>query len=66
MSLQDRRRAGSSPTRSCTVRHLLEHIERYFKNSSSFRRIASRYDKLAASFTAMIKLACVPSVLRAY
>ena len=61
--LQDRR-AGSSPTRSCTGRHLLEHIERYFKTSSSFRRIASRYDKLAASFTAMIKLACIRLRLR--
>ena len=65
MSLQDPR-VWVEPSRSCTGRHLREHVERFFNTLKQFRRIATRYDKLAASFTAMIKLACVRLWLRAY
>ena len=41
-------------------------IERFFNKLKQFRRIATRYAKLAASFVAMIKLACVRLWLRGY
>ena len=41
-------------------------IERFFSKLKHFRRIATRYDKLADTFLAMIKLACVRLWLRAY
>ena len=44
-------------------RNLTERVINKFKQ---FRRIATRYDKLAANFTAMIKLASIRLWLRAY
>lgn len=41
-------------------------VERFFNKLKHFRRIATRYDKLAANFLATIKLACVRLWLRAY
>ena len=41
-------------------------IERFFNKLKHFRRIATRYDKLAANFLALIKLACCRLWLRAY
>lgn len=41
-------------------------IERFFSKLEHFRRVATRYDKLAANFLAMVKLASVQLWLRAY
>jgi transposase len=41
-------------------------IERYFSKLKHFRRVATRYDKLAAKFLAMIQLASMRLRLRAY
>ena len=41
-------------------------MERFFNKIKHFRRIATRYDKLAANYMAMIKLASFRVWLRAY
>jgi transposase len=41
-------------------------IERFFSKLKHFRRVATRYEKLAANFLAMIQLASVRLWLRAY
>ena len=41
-------------------------IERFFNKLKHFRRIATRYDKLAANFLAMLKLACLRLWMPAY
>lgn len=41
-------------------------VERFFNKLKHFRRIATRYDKLAENFLAAVKLACVRLWLRAY
>ncbi len=41
-------------------------IERFFSKLKHFRRVATRYDKLAANFLAMIQLASMPLWLRTY
>jgi transposase len=41
-------------------------VERFFNKIKHFRRIATRYDKLAANFLAMLKLACFRIWMRAY
>jgi transposase len=41
-------------------------IERFFSKLKHFRRVATRYDKLAANFLAMIQLASMRPWLRAY
>ena len=41
-------------------------IERFFSKLKQFRRVATRYDKLAANFFAMVQLASVRIWLRAY
>ena len=41
-------------------------VERFFSKLKHFRRIATRYDKLADNFLAMIKLASCRLWLRAY
>lgn len=41
-------------------------VERFFNKLKYFRRIATRYDKLGASFLAMIKLASIRIWLRTY
>ena len=40
-------------------------IERFFSKLKHFRRIATRYDKLAANFLAMVQLASMRLRLRA-
>ena len=40
-------------------------IERFFSKLKHFRRVAMRYDKLAANFLAMVQLASVRLWLRA-
>lgn len=41
-------------------------VERFFNKLKHFRRIATRYDKLAENFLAMVKLASLRLWLRAY
>ena len=41
-------------------------VERAFSRLKDFRRVATRYDKLAANFLAMIQLASIRLWLRAY
>jgi transposase len=41
-------------------------VERFFNKIKYFRRIATRYDRLAANYMAMIKLASIRIWLRAY
>ena len=41
-------------------------VERFFSKLKHFRRIATRYDKLAENFLAMVKLASMRLWLRAY
>lgn len=40
--------------------------ERFFSKLEHFRRVATRYDKLAANFLAMVQLASLRLWLRAY
>jgi transposase len=40
------------------------HVERFFNKLKQFRRIATRYDKLGATFLAFIQLAAVRISLR--
>jgi transposase len=40
------------------------HVERFFNRLKQFRRIATRYDKLGATFFAFIKLAAMRIWLR--
>jgi transposase len=42
------------------------HVERFFNRIKHCRRIATRYDKLAANFLAFIKLAAIRLWLRVY
>lgn len=41
-------------------------IERFFSKLKHFRRVATRYDKLAANFLAMVQLASMRLWLRSY
>jgi len=41
-------------------------IERFFSKLKHFRRVATRYDKLAANFLAMVQLASMRLWLRVY
>jgi uncharacterized protein (UPF0548 family) len=41
-------------------------IERFFSKLKHFRRVATRYDKLAANFLAMVQLASLQLWLRAH
>ena len=55
--------------RSCFSRSLYRErnrIERFFCHMKQFRRVATRYEKLAANYLAMLKLAAIRLWLRAY
>ena len=41
-------------------------VERYFNRIKHFRRVATRYEKHASNYLAMLKLACVRIWLRVY
>jgi transposase len=41
-------------------------VERFFSKLKHFRRVATRYDKLAENFLAMVQLASMRLWLRAY
>lgn len=54
------------PCFSRTLYRQRNQIERFFSKLKHFRRIATRYDKLADNFLAMVKLASMRLWLRAY
>jgi transposase len=41
-------------------------VERFFSKIKHCRRVATRYDKLAANYLAFVKLACIRLWLRVY
>lgn len=59
----DRRWKPCFSKRLCRERNL---IERFFSKLKHFRRVATRYDKLAANFLAMVQLASMRLWLRNY
>ena len=59
----DRRSKTCFSKRLYRERHL---IDRFFAKLKHFRRVATRYDKLAANFLAMVQLASIRLWLRAY
>jgi transposase len=54
------------PCFSKRLYHERNLIERFFSKLKHFRRVATRYDKLAANFLAMVQLASMRLWLRAY
>jgi transposase len=57
-----------SPYKPCFSRRLYRErnlIERFFSKLKHFRRVATRYDKLAANFLAMVQLASMRLWMRA-
>ena len=54
------------PCFSRTLYRERNQVERFFSKLKHFRRIATRYDKLADNFLAMVKLASMRLWLRAY
>jgi transposase len=54
------------PCFSKTLYRERNQVERFFSKLKHFRRIATRYDKLADNFLAMVKLASMRLWLRAY
>lgn len=55
------------PARFCkTLYRKRNLIERFFNKLKHFRRVATRYDKLADNFLAMVQLASIRLWLRAY
>ena len=54
------------PCCSKTVYRERNQVERFFSKLTHFRRTATRYDKLADNFLAMVKLASLRLWLRAY
>jgi transposase len=54
------------PCSSKTLYRERNQIERFFGKLKHFRRIATRYDKLADNFLAMVKLASCRLWLRTY
>ena len=69
-SAQETHRAQKQPApETCFSRRLYRErnlIERFFSKLKHFRRVATRYDKLAANFLAMVQLASMRLWLRAY
>ncbi len=64
--IPDRERAKTRLAFSNPLYRLRNRIERGFTKLKQFRRIATRYEKLAANFLAMIKIATIRLWLRAY
>ena len=64
--IPDRKGAKIRHAFSKPLYRLRNRIERGFNKLKHFRRIATRYEKLAANFLAMIKIATVRIWLRAY
>ncbi len=64
--IPDREGAKTRHAFSKPLYRLRNRIERAFNKLKQFRRIATRYEKLAANFLAMIKIATIRLWLRAY
>ncbi len=64
--IPDREGAKTRHAFSKPLYRLRNRIERAFNKLKQFRHIATRYEKLAANFLAMIKIATIRLWLRAY
>ena len=62
----DRRTTRTPHAFRSDLYRLRNNVERFFNKLKQFRRIATRYEKLAANYLAMIKIATVRIWLRAY
>ena len=58
--------ANGKPCFSKTLYKQRNLVERFFSKLKHFRRIATRYDKCAENFLAMVQLASMRLWLRAY
>ena len=65
-NIPDRSNAKKSHAFSPTLYRERNRVERFFNRLKHCRRIATRYEKLAANYLAMIKLAAIRIWLRAY
>ncbi len=65
-NIPDRNNAKQGHAFSPTLYRERNRVERFFNRLKHCRRIATRYDKLAANYLAMIKLATIRIWLRAY
>ena len=54
--IPNRRRATTAHAFSRDLYRLRNRVERFFNELKQFRRIATRYEKLAANYLAMIKM----------
>ena len=63
--IPDRSNAKAAHAFSHVLYRLRNRVERFFNKLKQFRRIATRYEKLAANYLAMIKLATIRIWLRA-
>ena len=63
--IPDRRGAKTPHAFSRDLYRLRNRVERFFNKLKQFRRIATRYEKLAANYLAMIKIATIRIWLRA-
>ncbi|MDE2717669.1 MAG: transposase [Chloroflexota bacterium] len=64
--IPDREGANTGHAFSKPLYRLRNRIERAFNKLKQFRRIATRYEEIAANVFAMIKIATVRIWLRAY
>ena len=64
-NIPDRSNRKISHAFSPTLYRERNRVERFFNKIKNFRRIATRYEKLAANYLAMIKLAAIRIWLRA-
>ena len=63
--IPDRSTAKTPHAFSRVLYRLRNRVERFFNKLKQFRRIATRYEKLAANYLAMIKIATIRIWLRA-
>ena len=63
--IPDRSTAKTPHAFRCDLYRLRNRVERFFNKLKQFRRIATRYEKLAANYLAMIKIATIRIWLRA-
>ena len=62
--IPDRSSAATPHAFSRVLYRMRNRVERFFNNLKQFRRIATRYEKLAANYLAMIKIATIRIWLR--
>ena len=62
--IPDRSTAKTPHAFSHVLYRLRNRVERFFNKLKQFRRIATRYEKLAANYLAMIKIATIRIWLR--